>query len=119
MHKTTKWLAVFFVSGTLFACAESEKEQVAEIQPQIEKEPHVGMQVWEDTCRVCHSVGLAGSPKFGDAVAWNKRLEKRTMDEIYQHALEGWGDMPARGGNPELSDQQVKDAVDYMISQVR
>ena len=77
-------------------------------------EPHAGKAVWEANCQVCHSVGLAGAPKFGDAVVWEKRL-KRGKDSLYTHALEGWGDMPAKGGNPQLSDEQVKLAVDYMV----
>ena len=79
------------------------------------KEAHPGETVWVDNCKVCHSVGLAGSPKFGDVKAWAKRIA-RGKDSLYQHALEGWGDMPARGGNPDLTDEQVKMAVDYMVA---
>ena len=89
------------------ACSEPDSH---ETQP-----PSPGQIVWEQNCKVCHSVGLAGSPKFGDKKAWAKRLE-RGMPSIYQHALEGWGDMPAKGGNPDLSEQQVLQAVDYMVS---
>ena len=80
--------------------------------------PHAGQQIWEDNCKVCHSVGLAGAPIFGNAKAWAPRIE-RGMPSLYQHALEGWGDMPARGGNPELTDEQVKHAVNYMVEQVK
>lgn len=83
-----------------------------------EPTPHAGQQIWEDNCKVCHSVGLAGAPKFGDANAWAPRLQ-RGMPSLYQHALEGWGDMPARGGNPALNDEQVKLAVNYMVEQVK
>lgn len=75
---------------------------------------HPGEPVWLENCKVCHEVGLAGAPKFGDVKAWEKRL-LRGSDSLYTHALEGWGDMPAKGGNPNLNDQQVKDAVDYMV----
>ncbi|MFC3120174.1 c-type cytochrome [Agaribacter flavus] len=78
-------------------------------------EEHPGKAIWEETCKVCHSVGLAGSPKFGDVKAWSKRIA-RGKESLYQHALEGWGDMPAKGGNPALSDEQVKLAVDYMVA---
>lgn len=81
------------------------------------KQPHPGQAIWEGTCKVCHGAGLAGSPKAGDQKAWAKRLA-RGKDSLYGHALKGWGDMPARGGNPNLSDDEVKLAVDYMVSLV-
>jgi cytochrome c5 len=76
---------------------------------------HPGQAIWEGTCKVCHSVGLAGAPIIGNKDAWAPRIA-RGKDSLYQHALEGWGDMPSRGGNPDLSDDQVKLAVDYMVS---
>ncbi len=79
--------------------------------------PHPGMAIWEATCSSCHSTGLAGAPLIGDEKAWNKRLT-RGKDSLYGHAINGWGDMPARGGNAELSDDQVKLAVDYMLSKI-
>lgn len=77
-------------------------------------EPHAGQQVWADNCKVCHEVGLAGAPVFGNKQNWSKRIA-RGKESLYTHALEGWGDMPAKGGNPSLTDEQVKLAVDYMV----
>ncbi|MEM7019426.1 MAG: c-type cytochrome [Pseudomonadota bacterium] len=92
-------------------CSEQPPEE-----PPEPVEPSAGQLIWEGTCKVCHSVGLAGSPKIGDAKAWAKRIA-RGKDSLYQHALEGWGDMPAKGGNTQLTDDEVKQAVDYMVSQ--
>lgn len=79
--------------------------------------PHPGQSLWETTCSSCHQTGLAGAPIIGDAKAWGKRLA-RGKESLYGHAINGWGDMPARGGNPALSDADVKLAVDYMLSKV-
>ncbi|TRY29616.1 cytochrome c5 family protein [Aliiglaciecola sp. M165] len=79
-----------------------------------EKTPHPGEQVWVNNCKVCHEVGLAGSPVFGDVNAWKKRIA-RGKASLYEHALNGWGDMPAKGGNPDLTDDEVKQAVEYMV----
>lgn len=75
-----------------------------------------GRPVWEANCQVCHGTGLAGAPIIGDKEAWSKRLP-RGKDAFYEHALNGWGDMPARGGNPDLTDEQVTQAVDFMVAQ--
>jgi cytochrome c5 len=79
--------------------------------------PHPGQAIWESTCAACHQTGLAGAPIMGDQKAWDKRIA-RGKESLYGHALNGWGDMPARGGNPDLTDEQVKLAVDYMLSKV-
>ena len=81
-------------------------------------EPHPGELTWQQNCQVCHGVGLAGSPKFGDKKAWTKRIARGT-ESLYGHAIEGWGDMPAKGGNPALSEQEVKHAIDYMVANSR
>ncbi len=80
--------------------------------------PHPGQAIWEGTCKVCHGTGLAGAPIIGNQKAWAPRIA-RGKDSLYGHALKGWGDMPARGGNPDLSDDDVKLAVDYMVSQAQ
>ncbi|HEX6930320.1 MAG TPA: c-type cytochrome, partial [Gammaproteobacteria bacterium] len=78
-----------------------------------------GKAVYEQTCFACHGTGAAGAPKFGDATAWADRIAKG-METLHRHAIEGFtgetGIMPPKGGRTDLSDAQVKAAVDYMIS---
>ena len=64
---------------------------------------------------VCHGAGIAGAPKFGDKAAWAPRLATG-IDTLYKVALTGKGAMPPRGGNKDLSDADVKAAVDYMAA---
>ena len=74
-----------------------------------------GKKVYDTTCVVCHSVGVAGSPKFGDKPAWAPRLQTG-MNALYTSALNGKNAMPPKGGNTSLSDAEVKAAVDYMTA---
>ena len=74
-----------------------------------------GKAVFDQTCHVCHATGLAGSPKFGDKAAWAPRIAQG-MDTLYNAALHGLRAMPPKGGNPALTDAQVKAAVDYMVA---
>jgi cytochrome c5 len=78
-----------------------------------------GKATFTAVCSVCHGMGLAGAPKFGDKAAWAPRIAEGSAT-LYQHALNGfqgkYGMMPAKGGNPTLSDDAVKAAVDYMVS---
>ena len=62
-----------------------------------------------------HGAGIAGAPKFGDKAAWAPRLATG-IDTLYKVALTGKGAMPPRGGNKDLSDAEVKAAVDTMVA---
>lgn len=68
-------------------------------------------------CAACHDNGVAGAPAMGDADGWADRLDKGT-DELYANAINGIGAMPAKGGNPNLSDEEVMAIVDHMIAEV-
>lgn len=78
---------------------------------------------YRKTCGMCHHTGVAGAPKLGDVADWKMRLAKGGIDTLYKHAIRGFsgekGMMPAKGGNPGLTDDEVKAAVDYMLAASR
>lgn len=80
----------------------------------------IGKGIYNKTCALCHAAGVAGAPKPGDAAEWEPRIAQG-MDVVYKHAIEGFtgakGMMPARGGAAALTDDEVKAAVDFMVSQ--
>jgi cytochrome c5 len=73
-----------------------------------------GGKVYQTVCAMCHGTGLMGSPKFGDAAAWKPRAAQGLLT-LHEHAIKGIRTMPAKGGNPALSDAEVSAAVDYMV----
>lgn len=80
--------------------------------------PHVnltGEQVYTEICAACHGSGALGSPKFKDTAAWGKRLAQG-YDTLLLHALTGIRKMPARGGEPDLTDLEVVRAMVYMTN---
>ena len=74
-----------------------------------------GEQVYAMACAACHDAGVAGAHKFGDEQAWavsvGTGLEAMTLSVI-----NGKGAMPARGGNPNLTDEEIQNAVIYMAN---
>jgi len=79
-----------------------------------------GREIWIDSCSGCHAYGIAGAPIPMRPKNWIERV-KKDRDTLYDHAINGFfgpGDtqMPARGGNNELSDAEVVSAVDYMVA---
>lgn len=79
----------------------------------------VGESTYKKTCALCHAAGVAGAPKPGDKEDWGPRIAQGN-DTLYKHAIEGFtgakGMMPARGGGASLTDDEVKAAVDYMVT---
>jgi cytochrome c5 len=74
-----------------------------------------GEQVFSSVCMACHAAGVAGAPKVGDAAAWGPRI-KEGFDALMNVALHGKGAMPAKGGNPSLSDYEIARAVVFMTN---
>ncbi|MGD8908715.1 MAG: c-type cytochrome [Chromatiales bacterium] len=83
-----------------------------------------GRGIWMGTCRNCHLLGTSGAPAVDDYAAWAPRIEKGEQ-ALYQSALNGIKGqdgkyrMPPRGGNAQLKDEQVRQAVDYMVASVK
>ena len=77
-------------------------------------------KIYNGGCVACHGAGVAGAPRVGDRDAWAERIDKG-VTTLYANAINGLqgssGVMPAKGGNPALSDDQMKAVVDYMIAQ--
>lgn len=76
--------------------------------------------VYNSACAACHAAGIAGAPVLGDKEAWSARIAQG-LDTLNTHAIEGFqgqaGYMPAKGGRSDLSDDQVRAAVQYMVDQ--
>lgn len=80
-----------------------------------------GPQVYNLACNMCHGNGVGGAPIVGDAAQWTSRISQG-LDVLNDHAINGFdGDavtpMLAKGGRPDLSDQEVIDAVAYMVDE--
>ncbi|HET9700215.1 MAG TPA: c-type cytochrome, partial [Burkholderiales bacterium] len=77
-----------------------------------------GKDIYTKACAACHATGAANAPKLGDKAAWGPRIATG-KPALYNSALKGKGAMPAKGGNAALADDDVKAAVDYLVSQAR
>lgn len=85
------------------------------IDPNAPKVEMTGEQVYNEICSSCHGSGALGSPKHKDAAAWSKR-NGQGYDTLLTHALKGFNKMPARGGEPDLTDMEVARAMVYMTN---
>jgi cytochrome c5 len=77
-----------------------------------------GAETYKKACMACHATGVAESPKLGDKAAWAPRIAQG-MEVLYTSVLKGKGAMPPKGGQVQLSDDDVKAAADYMVAQTK
>lgn len=81
--------------------------------PRVERS---GMEIATTVCAACHTTGALNAPKMGDKNVWAARIATG-LDKMIVNATKGIRQMPARGGNPNLSDTEVARAVVYMANQ--
>jgi len=114
-HLISAFFLLLLSAPLLPGCSEPSEEA-----PALSPELAAGKTVVEKTCIACHGQGLNGAPILGNKKMWGKRL-LQGEDVLVSHAINGFAMdmMPAKGGNPDLSDEDVRNAVRYMLSLVQ
>lgn len=77
----------------------------------------IGQQRYEEVCHICHESGLAGAPKVGDKADWGARLGEQGMENLVKRAIQGYKAMPPKGTCTACSDEEIRKAIEYMLSQ--
>lgn len=77
-----------------------------------------GKAVYDKTCVACHATGVANAPKLGDKAAWAPRIATG-RDALVASVVKGKGAMPPKAGAANLSDDDIKAAVDFMVGAAR
>lgn len=82
----------------------------------VAAEPRSGDAVYNSACAACHTSGVAGAPVLGDQAAWSARAAKG-VDGLLSSAINGLNAMPPKGACATCSDDELKAAIEYMLSQ--
>ena len=103
--------------------AELRIQPVARVEMQkavvkSDGKPRSGEAIYNTVCTACHATGVAGAPKTGDKAAWAPRIATGSA-ALLKSAAEGKNAMPARGGAADLSDAELKAAVDYLVGKAK
>ena len=84
--------------------------------PKVQREPLTAEAVYAQVCAACHDAGVLAAPKTGDKAEWARRAAADGgLDGLTASAIKGKNQMPARGGNPDLSDDEVKASVKLIL----
>jgi len=107
-----------YAGDTGRAAAQAATEEAAgSQQQQVAFEGSTdGEMIYNNVCQACHMSGAAGAPQLV-AAQWTDRLPQGE-DTLVQHAINGIGTMPAKGGRSDLTDEQVRASVEYMLAQI-
>lgn len=76
--------------------------------------PRSGEQVVQFQCVLCHGQGLGGAPRLGDRKAWDGRA-RAGLDNLVRSAIRGRGAMPPSGGLADLTEAELRSAIEYML----
>jgi len=80
-----------------------------------------GSVIYQNLCSGCHTSGAGGAPTL-DRAHWGARIAQG-KDTLYKHSIDGFtgaaGVMPAKGGNPALTVEQMHATVDWMIDNLK
>lgn len=103
--------------------AESRIMPVARVEMQkavakSDGKPRTGEEIYNAVCTACHAAGVAGAPKTGDKAAWAPRIATGN-EAMLAVAASGKGAMPPRGGAADLSDDELKAAVEYLVGKAK
>lgn len=94
--------------ASLAACSSESAETLADAHP--------GQSTYNEACISCHNPGISGAPRLGDADAWQPRAAKGRQ-ALVASTVNGLNAMPAKGMCWQCSDEQLANAVDYMLEQ--
>jgi len=100
-------LAALFVVVLLAGCTSEAEERLLQ-----------GKALYAKNCKVCHAQGINGAPILGNKKMWKPRAGQG-LETLVEHASEGFGLMPAKGGNEALTKDEVRSVVEFMLSQLK
>ncbi len=79
-------------------------------------------KTFNKVCHSCHTGGfkgfMSGAPNINEKESWQAYLEKHSVDEMKAIVLQGSDDHKVKGGCKKCSDEEVIDAIEYMLRHV-
>ncbi|HUL13324.1 MAG TPA: c-type cytochrome [Methylococcaceae bacterium] len=106
--------AIVLLFGQSWAEAENRPDPASDLKLDVGE----GKRVYQSSCSGCHDTGKNRAPKLADKDAWAKRSFE-WFSVMNNHATKGFLNMPPKGQHYELTDQDMANAVFYMLDQIR
>lgn len=104
--KTFILMSFYFIATGIFVACSSEDPDLA-----------LGKNTFDNVCKVCHMQAINGAPILGNNKMWASR-KNQGLDVLVEHATNGYGLMPAKGGREDLTESEIRAAIKYMLSKL-
>ncbi len=108
------WLESVSVDAPVKAAAPAATTAAAPVASATPATARTGEQVFNTVCTACHTAGILNAPKIDDKAAWEPRAAKG-LQGLLATSTTGLNQMPAKGGDPSLTEQELSDAITYML----
>jgi cytochrome c5 len=116
MHKLTKGLVPAILCASLWGCGDGagSSDTAMEAASRTLRPADSGLaDIYDRSCRSCHTVAATGAPLTGDRAAWEQRMAKG-MDTLVDNVVNGYGGMPPYGLCMDCDAGQFEALVDFM-----
>lgn len=84
-----------------------------------EAEENIGEEIFLNSCQTCHTGGfkgwITGAPDIDDLEEWEPYL-KKDIKVLIKNVYKGVEGHEIKGGCDSCTEQQIKSAIDYIIS---
>lgn len=114
-------LLIAIFSGCAGGGSSESKESTKAAKPKKELTYDLenGKAVYDRVCMACHLTGVAGAAKITETERWAE-VAPKGLKELQQSVINGipdgkYGVMPERGSCTDCSDQDLLDAVTYIL----
>jgi mono/diheme cytochrome c family protein len=120
-------LLVLILALTLAGCGgKKDSAQAASAESPVQGDVQAGAEVYQSTCVACHGPDAKGVPGLGKSLhpSDSEFVRNASDEELVElivkgrtpdHPLNTSGvGMPAKGGNPAISEKQINDVVAWI-----
>lgn len=81
--------------------------------PKIPNDPK---GIYKAVCSHCHDEGLEGAPRLDGQANWSYRLRTTGKKQLIENAINGFNNMPPKGGCGTCTDAEIRQVVEFMLS---
>lgn len=102
-------------SRSMSLCALAFLFALVGCSEKVDPDIMAGEKIVNANCKVCHASGLNGAPILGNKANWAPRVAQG-LPMLVEHASNGFGLMPAKGGKESLTEAEITQGIKYMMS---
>ena len=106
------------IFASLVGCdtGPSMEEKLALADQLMPETPELS-EIYQRTCRNCHTLEATGAPLTGDQLHWKELIEAQGYDGLVENVLTGKGGMPPFGLCMECDPDQFAELIQFMAQQ--